>query len=104
MSDQIHRRLAALEANHANLRDFAVAGTWHALDRIYALAGRDLKPACIGCGKRRPLARYGGRVDRDIFGGGELVRLECPACDAVFGPLGAIYAPDAFISADYRLL
>lgn len=104
MSDDLAARLAALEADHANLRAYAVSGLWHALDRIYAHAGRDLRPSWPACGRRRPAPSYARRVDQDMFGAGDLVRLVCPACDAVFGPLAALYAPDAFISADYRLL
>lgn len=104
MSDDLNRRLAALEADHADLRELAISGLWHTLDRIYALAGDDLKPACPACGKARGLRSYGRRTDRDMFGGGELNRLACPACECVFGPLAAIYAPTEFIGADYRLL
>src|SRR5688572_22201886 len=104
MEDDVARRLATLEAQQADLRLFATAGLWHALDRLYAQASRDLHPACPACGKRRPLSRYPQKVDACVFGGGRLVRLVCKSCDAVFGPLSLLYAPEAMLQADYRLL
>lgn len=96
-------RLARLEAREARLREFVVPAYWNLLDRLYA-AQPPQAATCLACGRSAPIGDFKVRVDSCVFGGGRLERLECSACDCVFGPLKYLQADEAVVAADYRLL
>ncbi|MDB5458795.1 MAG: hypothetical protein JWO72_536 [Caulobacteraceae bacterium] len=103
-SDDLESRLERLEIRQELLRDFAVRGVWNALERLYARTGVRSNVSCLACGETRKVEAFARRVDRCMFGGGRLERLECPACGCVFGPLAALEADADWIASDYRLL
>jgi len=100
----LRERLERLEGRYDLLRDFAVRGIWHALDRAYAHTEVEPRPRCLACGEAQARRRFGLRVDECVFGGGRIERLECRRCGCVFGPLTLLGAPSDFLAADYRLL
>jgi SAM-dependent methyltransferase len=100
----LEARLARLEANYELLKNFAVGGVWHALNRLYTSDAAPRRLSCLACG--RLVDRRSAEVRRSdcVFGGGPIERLVCPSCGCVFGPLSLLDAPAEWIAADYRLL
>jgi hypothetical protein len=97
---------------------FSLAGLWRAgcrrLRRLRIRAvwfGRDLRqsrqqapaflecPVCLGRGANET---YKILVSRCIFGGGALVRHECPRCGVIFGPQKMLVLSPRELDSDYR--
>ncbi len=100
----LERRLARLEAQTTNLREFLIPAYWSALDRLDERTVDARSIACLACGHEADPQTLHSRVDECMFGGGRLERFECPECNCVFGPMKYLRAPPELISADYSLL
>ena len=82
---------------------FTIAAGWHALDRIEALTpARRL--SCLACTHTALESEFATREDACIFGGGRLIRQECPHCGCVFGPQKYLSLPADVIDLDYTQL
>lgn len=72
----------------------------------YALADRLAEPpatlTCPICGLVERFARYPTLVARDYFGGGRLVRYQCPGCDVIFGTRRMLSLSAAELSREYH--
>src|SRR5690242_10884695 len=100
----LERRLTDLERRHELLKGFIVPALWDAHDRLYERVPPTVPPPCLACDTSPSTVPFRERVDVCAFGGGRLVRLECPSCGCVFGPIKYLETPPALIEADYRLL
>ncbi len=100
----VEARLARLEAHERALREWAVPAVWDALDRLDARTPPPATASCLACAHTGSVADFAERADACVFGGGRLVRLECPRCGCVFGPTKYLQTPPALVAADYRLL
>ena len=100
----LEARLARVEAEARALREWAVPAVWDALDRLDARTPPAPAPCCLACAHAGPRSDFAERVDACLFGGGRLVRLECPSCGCVFGPDKYLDTPAPLVAADYRLL
>jgi hypothetical protein len=72
----------------------------------YALAERLAGPpatlTCPICGSVERFARYPMLVARDYFGGGRLVRYQCPGCDVIFGTRRMLSLSAEELSREYH--
>ena len=102
--EALEARLARLEAREQALREWAVPAVWDALDRLDARTAAPAQLRCLACDFAGPPHRFAAREDACVFGGGRLLRHECPACGCVFGPAKYLDTPAALVAADYRLL
>lgn len=101
---ELEARLARLEAREQALREWAVPAVWNALDRLEAAAPAPERLACLACAHDGPASAFLVHEDACVFGGGALIRHECPACGCIFGPAKYLQTPPALVAADYRLL
>lgn len=93
---------AAEPIPHAGAVARQIATRWAGIDA----AERD-RPApqtciCPLCGREDSPERFPLHVSRCIFGGGELLRRQCPACDLIFGPEKMLRLSDAALAAEYE--
>lgn len=100
----LEARVGRLEAREQALRDWAVPAVWDALDRLEARTPLPERLTCLACAHDGPADAFLVREDACVFGGGRLVRHECPACGCVFGPCKYLDTPASLVAADYRLL
>ncbi|MEI6441253.1 MAG: methyltransferase domain-containing protein [Alphaproteobacteria bacterium] len=100
----LERRLVWLEAQTKSIREFVIPAYWSALDRLDERVADQQTVACLACGYEAEAPAYETRTDQCMFGGGQLLRLLCPDCGCVFGPMKYLRAPSELISADYSLL
>jgi hypothetical protein len=66
------------------------------------LAGPPSTLTCPICGTDELLTRYPVRATHDRFGGGRLVRFQCPACDVIFGTRRMLSLTAAELAQEYR--
>ena len=101
---ELEARIGRLEAREQALREWAVPAVWDALDRLDARTPAPERLTCLACAHDGPAEVFLPREDACVFGGGRLVRHECPACGCIFGPLKYLDTPQPLVAADYRLL
>lgn len=98
-----HAELSRVAARLEHVARFTISAGWHALDRIEALTPpRGL--SCLACAHTAGEAEFATREDDCIFGGGRLIRQECPHCGCVFGPQKYLSLPADVIDLDYTQL
>jgi SAM-dependent methyltransferase len=102
--EELRREVARLERRIELLQNFAVPAQWHALDLIYSTRTPPSRLTCLACGHADEAPAFGKRIDRCMFGGGDLIRHACPRCGCVFGSQKYLELPSGVIDADYRLL
>ena len=56
---------------------------------------------CALCGHRAPAHHFKPFETQCRFGGGRLLRHQCPACDVIFGPAKMLELSAAELSAEY---
>jgi hypothetical protein len=102
MQEEIDSRLAALEQGQRDLRRFATAAIWHAIDRVDALVGAP--PVCPICDRSQAREALEQLISNCIFGGGRLERYLCPGCGCIYGPTKFLRLPPDLVAADYAVL
>lgn len=75
---------------------------WRMVDEIRALRPEPAQLACEICGFAGPIGRFASFRSHCMFGGGELVRNQCPECDTIFGPRKMLDLSAAELSAEYE--
>lgn len=100
----MEQRITELENQLKLVEQYSVAGFWNAMDAAYRTALQDRTLECIICSHRASSPAFQSRVARCDFGGGELVRHECPICGCLFGPMKYLDLSEDFVQLDYRLL
>ena len=103
MKDTYEDRLSHLERQVALLKTYSVEAFWTALDCAYETLLKQREPVCIVCGRAGPRMDFAVLTDRCVFGGDPRT-LQCPACDAVFGPQKYLDLSEEFVSRDYAML
>ena len=75
---------------------------WDIIDALERGRIPDAELSCPLCDYRDAADKFGKFVASCIFGGGELARHQCPACDVIFGPGKMLRLPEAELSRDYE--
>ena len=101
---ELSDRVARLERQQELVDGYFGAAFWRTLDQLYALTLPDRVLRCVVCGREAAWSRWEKLVDECMFGGGQLERYRCPACECVFGPQKYLDLDDGFVANDYRLL
>ncbi len=60
---------------------------WRIIDKLDQYAERLMDLSCALCGHTAPVKAYGAIEAQCRFGGGRLLRYQCPECDVIFGPM-----------------
>ena len=102
--DALERRLASVETQLELAEKFQVFAFWRGLDAIYDAKPGDELLRCIVCDHRGQRSGLTVHASNCIFGGGKLVRHECPACGCIFGPQKFLDQSPEMIGLDYQLL
>ena len=62
-----------------------ISAKWDQIHRLEGLRERSSSLLCELCGHESELSAFREFRTHCIFGGGEIVRHQCPACDVIFG-------------------
>ena len=62
-----------------------ISAKWDQIHRLEGLRERPSSLLCELCGYEAELSAFAELRTHCIFGGGEIVRHQCPACDVIFG-------------------
>lgn len=81
-----------------------IAQKWSLVDAMHRQqrAHRDDRLSCPLCGHEDSVEKFAVFRSHCIFGGGDLLRQECPACNVVFGPNKMLQLTEAELSQDYE--
>ena len=80
-----------------------IASKWSSIDQLTRLLAKPAKLLCCPlCGFKDQTDAFRGRESFCIFGGGVLLRHQCPECDLVFGPAKMLNMTAAELSLDYE--
>jgi hypothetical protein len=97
--------LIAAQAQQA--RDEAVkhrvALQWRIIDQLIGMAPAPTMLACEICGFQDEPRAFRQLDSKCMFGGGRLVRHQCPACDTIFGPQKMLNLTADQLSEEYEL-
>ena len=80
------------------------ASRWNTIDRFRATLPAPAELTCLLCGHVAPTETFAVREAQCVFGGGKLVRHECPACEAIFGPAKILELSPEDLSFEYKQL
>lgn len=76
---------------------------WAQVDAIEQALPVPEKHTCPLCGHEDAATHFPAYVTHCIFGGGELQRRQCPACDIIFGPRKMLQLSAADLAEEYEL-
>ncbi len=92
-----------LAAFHQDTVRGRIASQWRVIDHVERLLPSPLTLACELCGAVHATSAYKAMESHCVFGGGRLLRHQCPDCDAVFGPSKMMVLSAAELSQDYAV-
>ncbi|MDR3572072.1 MAG: methyltransferase domain-containing protein [Candidatus Pacebacteria bacterium] len=78
-----------------------ISSQWRVIDECRSLAVPSQSLACPLCGHRAPTEAFKAYSSHCIFGGGRLVRHQCPDCDVIFGPQKMLELTNEELSQEY---
>jgi hypothetical protein len=91
-----------LELNHKQQLRHQISAKWDMVDVFERDRILETELTCPLCGHHNGLSEFAKFVTNCIFGGGELIRYGCPACDVIFGPEKMLRLSEAELSRDYE--
>ena len=92
----------AAELNHRQLLRHQISTKWDIIDALEHGRVPAAELSCLLCEYRGAADKFGKLVSSCIFGGGELIRHQCPECDVIFGPDKMLRLSEAELSRDYE--
>lgn len=92
----------ATDLNYRQLLRHQISIKWDIIDALERDRVPDAELSCPLCGYRGETGKFGHLNANCIFGGGELVRHQCPECDVIFGPEKMFRLSEAELSQDYE--
>lgn len=106
---ELKNRLSAIEArsSDAAVKDvinYAIRSHWRTVDLIETHANAEGSSICPLCGYEGSTTEFPRKESTCLFGGGRLVRLQCPNCDVIFGPQKMFQLDDQMLDLEYRNL
>lgn len=100
--DQLHRKCDRLEERTCILRKESLADAWKVIDYIDSLLESAEKLICCPlCKREAKKSSFETKTSYCRFGGGRLMRFQCPECGAIFGPLKMLSMTPEELSAEY---
>jgi FkbM family methyltransferase len=78
-----------------------ITSHWRLVDLLLSQQPPDPDLRCALCGHSAPAHRFKPFDTQCQFGGGRLLRHQCPACDVIFGPSKMLALTPAELSAEY---
>lgn len=100
IQDAIADRISMLEQETVRGR---IASQWRVIDHVESLLPLPSSLTCELCGVSHPASAYKVMESHCVFGGGRLIRHQCPDCDAVFGPSKMLGLSTAELSQEYAV-
>jgi len=92
----------AAELNHRQQLRHQISTKWDIIDVLEHDRILATELSCPLCDYRGEVDKFGEFVTSCIFGGGELIRHQCPECDVIFGPKKMLRLSGAELSRDYE--
>ncbi|WP_448646091.1 class I SAM-dependent methyltransferase [Pseudomonas mohnii] len=80
-----------------------IASQWRVIDHVESLLPSPSSMMCELCGISHPSSAFNVLESHCVFGGGRLIRHQCPDCDAVFGPSKMLGLSTAELSQEYAV-
>lgn len=80
-----------------------IARQWRVIDHVESLLPSPSSLMCELCGVSHPSSAFKVLESHCVFGGGRLIRHQCPDCDAVFGPSKMMGLSIAELSQEYAV-
>lgn len=97
------RLLEQARRDHEELLKNQVRMQWRMVDEIRAAAPPPGRLACEICGFAAAASAFGTLQSQCMFGGGRLLRHQCPACDTIFGPAKMLELTPQELSQEYEI-
>ena len=101
--DKISELDSLVRETRLELLRHQIACKWNLIDsveRMHAPSSHEIE--CPLCGHSGDPDRFGKYESHCMFGGGVLTRLQCPACDVIFGPAKMFTLTEAELSQEYE--
>jgi SAM-dependent methyltransferase len=76
---------------------------WRILDQVHAMSPSPATLKCDICGFVGPTASLRELTSHCMFGGGRLLRHQCPSCDTIFGPRKMMDLTPEELSQEYEM-
>ncbi|MDD0970041.1 MULTISPECIES: class I SAM-dependent methyltransferase [Pseudomonas] len=100
VQDLLADRISTLQQDLVRGR---ISSQWYVIDQVEGLLPAPVSLTCELCGASHPLSSFKVLESHCVFGGGRLIRHQCPDCDAVFGPSKMMRLSPAELSQDYAV-
>lgn len=78
-----------------------ITSHWRLIDHIDSQQPAPATTSCALCGHTAPTTQFQTHQTQCQFGGGRLLRHQCPSCDVIFGPSKMLQLTPAELSAEY---
>lgn len=91
-----------IDLSHQQLLRHQISTKWDIIDTLEDGRNPASTLSCPLCDYHGEAGIFDTLVARCIFGGGELIRHQCPECDLVFGPEKMLRLSEAALSQDYE--
>lgn len=78
-----------------------IASQWRVIDHMEKLLPPPATLKCDICGASHAYTEFRAWESHCVFGGGHLLRHQCPACDAIFGPKKMMVLSEQELSQEY---
>ena len=102
MQQELTAARAQLDAGRAEVLKNQMRVQWRLIDEMRALRPEPAQLACEICGFAGPATRFATYDSHCIFGGGRLLRRQCPECDTIFGPAKMLDLTPRELSEEYE--
>ena len=90
--------------NKQDILKFRISTQWAMRDFLEKIKPAPQSIRCPICGHKDANQSFKKFISRCVFGGGKLIRHECPSCGLIFGPQKFMTLSDNQISKEYREL
>lgn len=92
----------AEEERFKELLRHQISVKWDLIDTLRRHRAEPASACCPLCGFQDARGKFSVIVTNCIFGGGELIRHQCPQCDLIFGDEKVLSLSEAELSRDYE--
>ena len=99
--DSTPAALAPSSPDNAALLLHQITSHWRLTDHIHSQQPAPATTSCALCGHTAPTSDFPTHQTQCQFGGGRLLRHQCPSCDVIFGPSKMLQLTPAELSAEY---
>ncbi|MBU0538662.1 MAG: class I SAM-dependent methyltransferase [Gammaproteobacteria bacterium] len=100
IQDAIKDRISTLQQETVRGQ---IASQWRIIDHVESLLPSTSSLVCQLCGVLYPFSAFKVLESQCVFGGGRLIRHQCPDCDVVFGPSKMMGLSTSELSQEYAV-